>query len=200
MTQGYDAWSIWRTGHDQHGALLPLLFRNFNDYVPPVANYVTAPFVGLFGLDETTTRLPVALLGVATVVLAGLLGRLWFGEIAGLATALLLAFEPWHVNYSRIAFPASVVPFFTVAALYTYTRGIAPFEGDPPLRSRRSLGWLAASAAAFGLLFATYPTIEARGTDVAPGVSRRRDRTSGDATCGSSSPGSRSSPSPSPRI
>jgi 4-amino-4-deoxy-L-arabinose transferase-like glycosyltransferase len=56
MAQGYDAWSIWRIGHDQHGEFFPLQFRNFNDYVPPVANYLTAPFVGLLGLDETTRR------------------------------------------------------------------------------------------------------------------------------------------------
>lgn len=124
MAQGYDAWSIWRTGHDQHGESFPLQFRNFNDYIPPIGNYITAPFVGLLGMDETTTRLPVALFGIATVALVGLLGRLWFGELAGLLAALLLTFEPWHLNYSRIAFPAGFVPFFTVAAFYTYTRGV----------------------------------------------------------------------------
>ena len=84
MALGYDAWSIWRTGHDQHGDAFPIQFRNFNDYVPPVGNYITAPFVGLLGMDETTTRLPAALFAIATVALVGLLGRLWFGEVAGL--------------------------------------------------------------------------------------------------------------------
>lgn len=130
MAQGYDAWSIWRTGKDQHGNPLPLQFRNFNDYIPPVANYITAPFVGLLGMDETTTRLPVALFSIATVALVGLLGLLWFGEVAGLAAAVLLTFEPWHLNYSRIAFPAGFVPFFTVLALYSYTRGINLLAGD----------------------------------------------------------------------
>ena len=130
MAQGYDAWSIWRTGRDQHGNPFPLQFRNFNDYIPPVANYITAPFVGLLGMDETTTRLPVALFSIATIALVGLLGRLWFGEIAGLAAALLLTFEPWHVNYSRIAFPAGFVPFFTVVALYTYTHGVNLLAGS----------------------------------------------------------------------
>lgn len=82
MVLGYDAWSLWQTGHDQHGDRLPIFFRTFNDYVPPVANYLTAPFVGILGLNETTTRLPVALLSTATVLLVGLLGRRWFGPVA----------------------------------------------------------------------------------------------------------------------
>jgi len=188
MAQGYDAWSIWRTGRDQHGNPFPLQFRNFNDYIPPVATYITAPFVGLMGMDETTTRLPVALFSIATVALVGLLGRLWFGEIAGLAAALLLTFEPWHLNYSRIAFPAGFVPFFTVLALYTYTRGInllagsnntpnpsphrLPSQAQPPIaivtgegsnqgsRQRRSLYWLIPSAVSFVLLTVSYSTMK----------------------------------------
>jgi 4-amino-4-deoxy-L-arabinose transferase-like glycosyltransferase len=160
MAQGYDAWSIWRTGRDQHGTPFPIQFRNYNDYIPPVGNYITAPFVGLLGMDETTTRLPVALFGIATVALVGLLGRLWFGELAGLLAALLLTFEPWHLNYSRIAFPAGFVPFFTAAALYTYTRGIMLLSGDEANRQRRSLYWLGASALSFALLTASYSTMK----------------------------------------
>ncbi len=160
MAQGYDAWSIWRTGHDQHGNAFPIQFRNYNDYIPPVANYITAPFVGLLGMDETTTRLPGALFSIATIALVGLLGKLWFGDIAGLAAALLLTFEPWHLNYSRIAFPASFVPFFTVVALYTYTRGVNLLAGTETHKQRRSLYWLAASALSFALLAATYSTMK----------------------------------------
>ncbi len=160
MAQGYDAWSIWRTGRDQHGELFPIQFRNFNDYIPPVGNYITAPFVGLLGLDETTTRLPAALFGIATVAIVGLLGRLWFGELAGLAAALLLTFEPWHLSYSRIAFPASFVPFFTVVALYTYTRGMNLLSGDTPHKQRHSLYWLAGSSFSFAILAASYSTMK----------------------------------------
>ncbi len=160
MAQGYDSWSIWRTGRDQHGEPFPLQFRNFNDYIPPVANYITAPFVGLLGMDETTTRLPVALFSIATVALVGLLGRLWFGELAGLLAALMLTFEPWHLNYSRIAFPAGFVPFFTVVALYTYTRGVGLLAGDTPDKQRRSLYWLVPCGLSFAILTATYSTMK----------------------------------------
>ncbi len=79
MVLGYDAWSIWQTGRDHHGQALPLFFRTFDDYVSPVANYLTSPFVGLLGLNEFNTRLPIAILGALTVLLVALLGREWFG-------------------------------------------------------------------------------------------------------------------------
>ncbi len=125
QVMGYDAWSLWQTGHDHHGALLPVFFQTFDDYVPPVSNYITAPFVGILGLDQATTRLPMALMGIATVGLVALLGRRWFGAPAGLAAALFLAIDPWHVNYSRIAFPSDAIPFFTTLALYTFTCALA---------------------------------------------------------------------------
>lgn len=163
MVLGYDAWSIWQTGHDHHGNLLPINFRSFNDYVPPVSIYLTAPFVGLLGLQEATTRLPFVLTGTATVLFVALLGRQWFGRAAGLIAALLLAVEPWHVNYSRIAFPASVVPFFTIVALYTFTRATrslkhAGVRGNNP--GRRTYLWFAACAASFALLTGCYPTMK----------------------------------------
>src|SRR5258708_33151015 len=58
----YDAWSIWRTGADHHGAVLPNNFRAFNEYLPCLAQYIQASFVGLLGLDIAAARLPFGLL------------------------------------------------------------------------------------------------------------------------------------------
>lgn len=162
---GYDAWSIWNTGKDQHGAPWPIHFRTYNDAVPPVANYLTAPFVGLLGLNEYTTRLPFALLGVATIFLVALLGRRWFSPLAGLAAALFLTIDPWHLNYSRMAFPASVAPFFTALALYAFTRALAILnqQSSGPRSTRSAFGWLALSALAFGLLTDAYPPLKLQG-------------------------------------
>src|SRR5437870_317995 len=58
MIQAYDAWNIWQTGRDHTGVLFPIhVFAN-GENIPPVAVYYTAPFVGLLGLSEFTTRLP----------------------------------------------------------------------------------------------------------------------------------------------
>lgn len=163
MVLGYDAWSVWTTGQDQHGNTWPIHFQTFNDSVPPLANYLTAPFVGMLGLSQFSTRLPFALLGIATVLLVGLLGRRWFGPGAGLVAALLLALEPWHLNYSRLAFPVSIVPFFTTLALYTFSRALNGLHRWPGLLKagrRATLGWFATSALSFALLTSTYPALK----------------------------------------
>ncbi len=164
MVLGYDAFSLWHTGRDHHGALLPMNFQSFNDFVPPVSIYLTVPFVGALGLGEFTTRLPFALLGTATVGLVGLLGRRWFGNLGGIVAALFLTIDPWHVSYSRLALPNSSMPFFVVAGLYAFTRaveGLADLdEGDPLYRH---WAWLVASAIAFALLTGCYPTMKIQG-------------------------------------
>ncbi len=159
MLMAYDGWSIWTTGHDHHGAFLPIFFRSFNDYASPVPNYIVAPFVGIFGLSEESARLPFALMGIATVFVVALLGRRWFNSSAGLLAALFLAIDPWHINYSRMAFPPSCAPFFTVVALYCFTRGTSLFATKEQRRSRALL-WLAGSALSLALLTGSYPTLK----------------------------------------
>ena len=158
MALGYEAWSIWETGRDSHGNAFPMRFRSFNNYAPPVAFYVTTPVVGLLGLNETTTRLPIALAGIATIVLVALLARAWFSPAAGLIAALLLACNPWHISYSRIAFEVGLVPFFISLGLLGFTYGMRwPVDAHrPPLGA---LLWLGLSALAFALLVATYFTM-----------------------------------------
>src|SRR5258708_31595788 len=156
----YDAWSIWRTGADHHGSFLPSHFRAFNEYLPGLAQYITAPFVGILGLDEFSSRLPFALMGVATVFLTASLGRSWFGEKAGLLAALLLATEPWHLTFSRLALTNSIVPFFTVVALYLFTRAAKVLSSATKPWSRVALGWVMLSAFSFALLTRTYQPLK----------------------------------------
>jgi 4-amino-4-deoxy-L-arabinose transferase-like glycosyltransferase len=163
MVLGYDAWNIWQTGRDHHGELLPIAFRSYNDFVPPVAIYLAAPFVGILGLDEFTTRLPFAVIGIASVVLVAMLGRLWFGALAGILAALFLAIDPWHLNYSRLALPPSPLPFFTTAALYTFTLATSQLKrADREGRNaeRSIYGLFTLSALSFALLTGSYATMK----------------------------------------
>jgi 4-amino-4-deoxy-L-arabinose transferase-like glycosyltransferase len=170
MVLGYDAWSLWQTGRDHHGELLPVTFRSFNDYVPPTSIYVAVPFVGIFGLSETTTRLPFAVLGIATVYLVALLGRRWFGPLAGICAALFLAIDPWHVMYSRLAFPPSSMPFFTALGLYLFTLATLRLQQGDQAKTMRGLSPILVtrilfglSALSFALLTLTYSTMKIQG-------------------------------------
>src|SRR3989338_7228573 len=56
-SSGYDAFSLLHTGSDRHGEFLPLLFRSFGDYIPPVYNYSIIPFAALLRSEEHTSEL-----------------------------------------------------------------------------------------------------------------------------------------------
>ena len=64
---GYNAYSILKTGRDEHGAFLPIVFKSFGDYKPGLYVYLTVPFVGLMGLNEFSVRFPSALMGTISI-------------------------------------------------------------------------------------------------------------------------------------
>jgi 4-amino-4-deoxy-L-arabinose transferase-like glycosyltransferase len=120
---GYNAYSILKTGRDEHGQFMPIAaFAAYGDYKPPFAIYVTVPFVALLGLNELAVRLPSALFGTATVLLTYFLVKELFtsqkkNKFSGalpILSAFVLAISPWHVNLSRAGFEANIALFFVV--------------------------------------------------------------------------------------
>jgi 4-amino-4-deoxy-L-arabinose transferase-like glycosyltransferase len=53
---GYNAYSILKTGKDEYGQSLPIIFKSFGDYKPGLYVYATVPFVAVFGLNEFAVR------------------------------------------------------------------------------------------------------------------------------------------------
>ena len=45
---GYNAYSILKTGKDEYGQLLPVVFKSFGDYKPGLYIYLTVPTVAVF--------------------------------------------------------------------------------------------------------------------------------------------------------
>lgn len=130
---GYNAYSIAQTLKDEHGRFLPYdYFSAFGDYKPPVAIYLTAVSVKLFGLTEWAVRMPSALLGVLTVLLVFLLAeelRKIFKSKSltsyfSLLTSIILAISPWHTLLSRQMFEANIATFFIVFAVYLFIKAI----------------------------------------------------------------------------
>lgn len=123
---GYNAYSILHTGRDEYGKLLPLIFKSFGDYKPGLYVYLTVPFVAVFGLNETATRLPSAVLGSLSVILIYFLVSEDFqekkkGKLAVLSS-LLLAISPWHLNFSRGAWELNVMTFELVLGIFLILR------------------------------------------------------------------------------
>ena len=98
---GYNAYSLWKTGADEYGTKWPLSLRSFDDYKPPLYAYLTAPIVGIFGLNEINTRLLSAVAGIISIGLLYLITAKLLGKRTGLFAAGLMAIEPWAIFYSR---------------------------------------------------------------------------------------------------
>lgn len=120
VNTGYDAYSLLKTGKDQWGETLPLIFRGFGNYPPPLYRYLTVPFIGLFGLTPFALRLPSALLGIGSVVFMFFLAKKLFSKEVGLLSAFLLAVSPWAIGMSRIALEPNLSLFLVIAGLFFY--------------------------------------------------------------------------------
>src|SRR3990172_6662708 len=104
---GYNAYSILKTGRDEHQRFLPLdTFIAFGDYKPPLAIYATVPFVAMLGLTELAVRLPSVIAGTLTVLITYFLVlelfnnklRITNNQSLALLSAFLLAISPWHIQ------------------------------------------------------------------------------------------------------
>lgn len=115
---GYNARCILETGRDEHGEFLPLYFKAFGEYKNPVFIYACVPVIGLLGPDVFSVRLTSALFGAMTVFVTGLLGAALLSRWCGVIAATLLAFSPWHFQFSRIAFEAISLPLFIAVGVW----------------------------------------------------------------------------------
>lgn len=103
VNNGYTAYSLLKTGHDEWGNFLPFSFRSVGDYKPPILIYLTVPSIALFGLNEFSVRFPVALASLFSLLFTFLLSKkflfakqpLWFH----LFVLFLFATSPW-TSYS----------------------------------------------------------------------------------------------------
>ncbi len=126
---GYNAYSILKTGRDEYGELLPLIFKSFGDYKPGLYIYTAVPSIAVFGLTEFATRLPSALAGILAVrLLYKVVGELLKKETAdkrrfiAIFSSLLLALNPWHIHFSRGAWEINLALTLTLAGIYFFLR------------------------------------------------------------------------------
>lgn len=129
---GYNAYSLITTGRDEHGKFMPLFFEAFGEYKLPVYVYLVAFVQLLIGPTDISVRIPSLIFGTLSIPLIYLFAKeLLRGfkvgpvkEFAPIMSAFLLAVSPWHFQFSRPGFEASVGLFSLIGALYLFFRGI----------------------------------------------------------------------------
>ncbi|MGI5826332.1 MAG: glycosyltransferase family 39 protein [Patescibacteria group bacterium] len=107
---GYHAFSLWKSGQDYMGQKFPLYIHSLNEWRAPLLMYITAPFVGILGLNEWGVRLPPAVFGIVSVFLIYLLVMtLSKNSRLSLIAAFVCSITPWHIHYSRAAFESTLL-------------------------------------------------------------------------------------------
>lgn len=127
---GYDAYSILKTGKDQWGKTLPIVFESFGDFKSPVYGYLAIPTVAIFGLNKFAVRLPSAILGTLAVYFVFLLTKELLrdnkinikSENAALIASFLLSVSPWHIALSRGAFESNLSAFFLTFGIILFLK------------------------------------------------------------------------------
>lgn len=123
--QGYNAYSILKTGRDEFGKFFPIVFRSFADFKTPVYIYLIVPLIPLFDLTPFTVRFPSFFFSVLTLPLIYLLVRKLLPKSAlstalAALTALMLAISPWHTLFGRTNFECNVALFFLLLAIHSF--------------------------------------------------------------------------------
>lgn len=149
LSNGYNAYSILKTGRDEYGDFLPLTFKSFGDYNPALSVLTLVPSIALFDLNDFAVRFPSALLGTLTVLITYLLTRqLLKNKKISILAAFLLAISPWHLHFSRYDHEANFMVFWVVLALWLFFKW--------QISKIKHNFWLTLSLISFGLALNSY--------------------------------------------
>ncbi len=116
---GYEAYSILKTGRDEYGNKFPLNFAAFGEYRNGLLIYTTVPFILGLGLTEFATRLPSALYSSVTVLIVYLLSfGLFKNRRAALLAALLYAVSSWSLQFARMSHETNLSTLLVASGIY----------------------------------------------------------------------------------
>ncbi len=161
LTGLLNLWALSRNGwaNDYYSAAVRSMSTSWHDFLfasldragvmtidkPPLALWVQALSVRVFGYHPLSVLVPQALMGMATVALVYDLVRRRFGRLGGFVAGLVLALTPITVAISRHNNPDALLVLCCVAALWFAARGLE----DGRLR------WLVGAGVCAGLAFET---------------------------------------------
>ena len=137
--EGVYASNIW-FGSDQ-GFQYPL--RHL--YAPPLFPWLVEWSIILFGPSGLGPMVISVLVGSATIGLIWWVGRSWFGPHAGMAAAVLAAFNDLHLFYSRTALTDVLLTFWLLLAVYLIWESLR----------HGHLAWVTSAAVVTGLAWST---------------------------------------------
>lgn len=128
ISQAYNAFSIVTTGLDRFGQSIPILFRSFGSFQPPIYTYLSTISIMLFGNSLFSVRFVSALFGILTVLvtynLTNLIVKDKYKINFSLLASLIVTISPWAIHFSRRAVEANIGLTFFLIFLYFLLRSL----------------------------------------------------------------------------
>jgi 4-amino-4-deoxy-L-arabinose transferase-like glycosyltransferase len=81
VSNGYNSYSLLKTGNDEYGRHLPILMQAYNDFRPTLFVYFMMPFIATLGLNVFAIRLPAVVLSVLTTISMYFLTKYLFSNL-----------------------------------------------------------------------------------------------------------------------
>ena len=102
-----------------------ILYMNGIRYLmkAPLHYWAVATSYAIFGQNEFSTRLPVALAMIALTLLVNEFSRRFFGQLAGLYSALAICSSAGFFLFTRIMIPEAIYALEFTAIFYLFLRG-----------------------------------------------------------------------------
>jgi hypothetical protein len=123
----YNAFSIGKTGRDEHGVRWPVSILSFGDQKLPGYVYTLVPLVGTFGLHPWVARLPSLIAGLVNIFLLGKILQIFLvhqkrsqQNLLSWLGMLTMAVSPWAIHFSRVAYEANLATCFFLAGLLSF--------------------------------------------------------------------------------
>ncbi len=113
---GYDAYSVLNYGIDRNNQFNPVYFIAWGSGQSVLYSYLMLPFIYLFGLNELTVRLPMAIVGCITLIFVYKLLKQYNKKLTVIGLAFF-AICPWHIMKSRWGLDCNLFPDIVFIAM-----------------------------------------------------------------------------------
>lgn len=90
---------------------------------PPLTYWIIATSSSIFGLNEFGIRLPIVLMALGSIWMVYLLGKLLYGERAGIYSMMIMAASAQFIFVKQYASPEIPLTFFFTLTMYLFIKG-----------------------------------------------------------------------------
>ena len=128
VSEGYNAYSLLKTGKDRYGMVMPITFKSYGSYQPPLYTYLTVLPLYFLGPSIISVKAVTLISGLLVIIFTFLIVRDFFenrerGRMA-LFAALIVSIAPWAIFFSRMATEASLSVAIFVMGFYLSLKSI----------------------------------------------------------------------------